>query len=328
MSSLGDVIHTLPLLKILKKNMPQADIDWVVNEEYVLLLKGNPYLNEVIPFKRKEWLSLAGFFKKRKEIKKFAKYLKEKQYDIVIDVQGLFKSAIVVMMAHGKRTIGFSNAREFASLWYDDKVEGDFKRHAVERYLQFAEKLGISWSKVDISFDIPTNDGVRKSLADKLNNLINQDFAIFCPFTRWETKRWDEENFYELEKLLNKENIEVVWVGAKGEYLKREVKHNLIGKINILELYELMKLGKFVVTCDSGAMHISASAGANIFALFGPTSPERTGPYNLKGKNVIIRKEQVQCGPCFDKTCKRKDKFCLNITPEEVLQIIKNSGLI
>lgn len=328
MSSLGDVIHTIPIPGILRKKIPSAKIDWVVNEEYVCLLKGNPNIDEVLPFKRRDWLSVFGFIKNRKELKKFAMYLKNKHYDLVFDFQGLFKSALVVMMAHGKRNIGFSNAREFASLWYDEKVEGDYNKHAVERYLQLLERIDIRWTKDDLEFLIPTNEEVLNSVKQKLKDLNVKTFAVFCPFTRWDTKKWDEENFYRLEELLNSKGIDVVWVGAKSECLKRDVKNSLIGKLTLLELYELMKLSKFVVTCDSGAMHIAASANANIFALFGPTSHIRTGPYNLKGKNYILKKENLVCSPCFSKECKRKDKFCLNIKPEEVFSKINDSGLI
>lgn len=328
MSSLGDVIHTIPIPGILKKNIPSAKIDWVVNEEYVCLLEGNPNIDEVLPFRRKHWLSLFGFIRNRKELKNFAMYLKNKHYDIVFDFQGLFKSALVVMMAHGKKNIGFSNAREFASLWYDEKVEGDYNKHAVERYLQLLEKIGIKWTKDDLEFFIPTNEEVLNSVKQKLQELNVKTFAVFCPFTRWETKKWDEENFHKLEELLNKKGLDVVWVGAKNEFLKKTVKNNLIGKLTLIELYELMKLSKFVVTCDSGAMHVAASANANIFALFGPTSNVRTGPYNLKGKNCIIRKENLSCSPCFSRECKRKNKICLDINPEEVFNKITDCGLV
>ncbi|MCX7770177.1 MAG: lipopolysaccharide heptosyltransferase I [Proteobacteria bacterium] len=328
MSSLGDVIHTIPMVGVLKKNLPNAQIDWVVNEEYSCLLKGNPNINEVIPFKRRDWLNLIGFIKNRREIKKFAMKLKSKRYDVVLDVQGLFKSALVVMMAHGKKNIGFSNAREFASFWYNEKVEGDYTKHAVERYLQLLEPLNLKWTREELEFFIPSTQRDRESLKEKLGDLYYKNFVVFCPFTRWDTKRWEEENFYELERLLNQKGIDVVWIGARNEFLKKDVKNNFIGKFTLLELYELMKLSKFVITCDSGAMHIASSAGANIFALFGPTSHIRTGPYNLRGKNFIIRKEDLYCSPCFEKECKRKDKFCLEISPKEVFDRIANSGLI
>lgn len=328
MSSLGDIIHTIPIAGILKKKLINAQIDWVVNDEYTCLLNGNPNINKVLAFKRKQWLSIIGFFRNRREIKKFAMELKNQNYDIVFDFQGLFKSALVVMMAHGKKNIGFSNAREFASFWYDEKVKGDYNRHAVERYLQLLEVINISCTKEDLDFFIPSTKKDLDSVTNKLKELNVKDFAIFCPFTRWKTKKWNEDNFYKLEELLNEKGLQVVWVGAKDESLKKPVKNNLIGKLNLLELYELMKLSRFVVTCDSGAMHIAACANANIFALFGPTSYIRTGPYNLKGRNYIINKENLDCSPCFSKECKKKSNICLDISPKEVFDKIVSSGLI
>ncbi len=328
MSSLGDVIHAIPFVGILKKNLPDAKIDWVVNDEYACLLKDNPNIDEIFPFDRKRWLNIFGFFSKRREIRSFSMTLKKRNYDLVFDLQGLFKSALVVMMAHGKKNVGFSNAREFASFWYNFKVRGDYNRHAVERYLQLLEVINISWSKEDIDFFIPSTKKNKDTVLEKLRELNVQDFAIFCPFTRWETKRWDEKNFFKLEELLNNKGLEVVWVGSKDEALNKPVKNNMIGKLSLLELYELMKLSKFVVTCDSGAMHIAAAANANIFAFFGPTSDIRTGPYNLRGKNFIISKEKLECRPCFDKYCKRKDKKCLDISAKEVFDKIIDSGLL
>lgn len=328
MSSLGDVIHTLPLVRVLKKYIKSAEIDWVVNEEYTILLNGNPDINEIIPFRRRDWLSFFGFFKHRKEIKNFATHLKKKHYDVVIDVQGLFKSAIVVAMASGKRTLGFENAREFSNFLYDEKIKGDYSKHAVERYLQFAESLGIKWNKEDLFFHIPSKDIDRENLKKKLNSLSDKNIVVFCPFTRWETKVWDEENFHKLEELLESLDLEIVWIGSKNEKLKKDVKNNFIGVFNLLELYELMKISRFVVTCDSGAMHLASCANANIFALFGPTSDIRTGPYNLKGKNYIIKKSNLECAPCFDKACKRNDKACMSFSAEEVFDIIKASGLV
>lgn len=328
MSSLGDVIHTLPLVSILKRGLPNSTIDWVVNEEYTILLEGNPYISEVIPFKRKDWLSWKGFFKNIIEIKRFAMNLKRKHYDLVIDVQGLFKSALVVAMASGKKTIGFSNAREFASFFYDVKIYGNYNLHAVERYLQIAEMLNLSWEKKDLEFNVPSKEDDKKRLLEKLGNLKDRKLVVFSPFSRWQTKLWDEKKFQELEELLKKENYEVVWVGSPEEKLSIKVKNNFVGKLDLLELYELMKLSSFVITCDSGAMHIASAADANIFAFFGPTSPKRTGPYTIKGKSFIIKKDGVECAPCFSKTCKYSTKECLNIEPQEIFNIIKKSGII
>jgi heptosyltransferase-1 len=326
MSSLGDVVHAIPLAKVLKNGISGCTIDWVVNEEYAELLKGNPHIDEVIPFKRKEWLTLTGFFKNIKEVKNFAMYLKKKHYDLVIDVQGLFKSALVVLMAAGKRDMGHSNAREFSPVFYHEKVYGDPGLHAVERYLLFADKLGIKWQREELEFFIPFEKediAIVDSLLQKAS-LTEKNFAVFCPFSRWETKMWDERNFHALGKMLNNKGIGVVWTGEKGERLNREAKNNFIGKLSIKQLYCLMKKSKFVVTCDSGAMHIAGAADANIFALFGPTSPEKTGPYTIKGRAVVIKKDGVSCAPCFGRECD-KQNACLEIKPEEVLQKIEET---
>lgn len=326
MSSLGDVVHAIPLVDVLKKGIPDCEIDWVVNEEYAGMLTGNPNISEALPFKRKEWLSLGGFFKNIAAVKNFSMNLKRKHYDLVIDVQGLFKSALVALMASGKRVMGFSNARELAHTCYNIKVAGETGLHAVEHYLLFAKQLGIAWQKSELKFFMPVSpeDGAAVDALLTEHSLAGKRFAVFCPFSRWETKMWDEKHFHALEAMLNEKGVEAVWTGGKNERLCREVKHNFIGRLSVNQLYCLMKKSFFVVTCDSGAMHIAAAADADIFALFGPTSPERTGPYTIKGRAVVIRKDDLPCAPCFSRQCNKR-KVCLDITPEEVFRKIEES---
>lgn len=326
MSSLGDVVHTLPLVELIKKGMPDAEIDWVVNEEYTGLLKGNPNISDVLPFKRKEWLNMHGFFRNILAVKKFAMGLKKKHYDLVIDVQGLFKSALVVLMASGKKVIGFADAREFASSFYDVKVAGDPGLHAVERYLLLAKQLNISWQRSELGFYVPVSTAdiaaVNTLLAE--HSLEGKRLAIFCPFSRWGTKMWEEKNFHELEALINQKGLEIVWTGAENEKPGKSVDHDFTGRLTINQLYYLMKKADFVVTCDSGAMHVAAAADAHIFALFGPTSDEKTGPYVINGRAVVIRREDISCAPCFSRDCPRQ-KACMDIKPEEVFKKIEET---
>ncbi|MCX7991531.1 MAG: glycosyltransferase family 9 protein [Proteobacteria bacterium] len=324
MSSLGDVVHTIPFVRVLKKYIPYADIDWVVNENYENLLKGNPDISEVISFKRRKWLNPFGFFINLSELKKFSRYLKSKKYDYVIDLQGLFKSVLIVFMAGGKKNIGFSNPREPVSSFYDEKIEGDYSKHAVLRYLDLLKPLNINWQKEDIEFYIPLKEGDIDYVNQSLESMgvIGKKYVVFAPFSRWKTKMWNEKNFKILADMLENRNLPVIFVGDKNESLSYEPKKSLIGRLSVNQLYYLMKGAEFVLTCDSGAMHIASASGTKIFAIFGPTSGERTGPFSLKKGATIIRKEGVECAPCFKREC-NKSMECMDITAEEVLKIIE-----
>ncbi len=324
MSSLGDVIHTLPFVKILKKHLSDSKIDWLINENYVSLVKGNPYLSEVIPFDRK-WLSFSGFLKNLLVIKRWANNLKEKRYDFVFDLQGLYKSMLVLMMAHGKKNIGFSNPREPVSFIYDIKIEGDYSKHAVLRYLSLLKGIHIDYSEEDIDFYIPLSD-LEKERVDniiKSQNLTDKNFAVFAPFSRWQTKMWGINRFKKLAELFEDAGLPILFSGDRKEELGFETQRSLVGMLSVNELYYLMKKSLFVLTCDSGAMHIASAAGTKVFAIFGPTSEKRTGPF-MKGDSCkIIRKDNVACAPCFKRSCEI-GLVCMDMEPESLFEIIKS----
>lgn len=329
MSSLGDVIHTLPLVKLLKDRFKQdIIIDWVINNEYLSLIENNGIVRNAIPFKRKEWLSLSGFFKTFGEIRKFSRRLKEEYYDVVLDVQGLLKSALVVAMAGGRHNVGFSDAREGATLFYNTKIEVKNPMHAVEKNLLFLDFFNVKWERNEIAFPIPLSEADISFVEETLKlSKITGDFVVFCPFSRWVTKIWAEERFHQLEAMLKKRGLFVLWTGSKNEHLKSPVQFDFTGKFTLNQLYYLMKRSRFVVTNDSGAMHLATAAGVDIVAIFGPTSPLKTGPYTVKNKAVIIRRSDLSCSPCFRKSCDIGN-VCLDISAEEVMARIEKELLV
>ncbi len=324
MSSLGDVIHTLPLAKILKDRFGEnITIDWVINSEYKSLIENNGIVRRAIPFRRREWLSLSGFIKSFREVRAFAKELKSEQYDVVLDVQGLLKSALVVAMAGGKHTVGFSDAREGATFFYNTKIAVDGVMHAVDKNLLFLNFFNISWQKDDIAFPVTISDNDRRYVDQILAQLqLKKPFAVFCPFSRWQTKMWGEEKFHRLEEMLEKLDIPVIWTGSKNEKLKTSAKYDLTGKLSLNQLFYLMTMSYFVVTCDSGAMHLASAAGADIISLFGPTSPVKTGAYGIKNRVIVMQRNDLSCVPCFGKNC-NIGNVCMDISPEKVFGKIR-----
>lgn len=327
MSSLGDIIHTIPFVNILHNKLSdKAQIDWVVNNEYLSLIKNNGIIRNAIGFDRKQWLSPIGFIKTFKEIKNFSNMLKSERYDLVLDLQGLLKSALVATIAAGKKTIGFSDAREGATIFYDIKINAPSDIHALEKNLFFLDYFNLKWQIDEIDFPIYVSDDDASYINKQLEtfNIADKKFAVFCPFSRWQTKMWDENNFHMLENLLVANGINIIWTGSKNEKLTKDVSYNLIGKLSLNQLYYLFKKCLFVVTCDSGAMHLASAAGSNVFTIFGPTSPKKTGPYNVKGSSVIIRKDGLSCSPCFKRHCDIGN-VCLDISANEVFKKIKET---
>ena len=337
LSSIGDVVHTLPAVASLSKAFPGIKIDWLVEEAASGLLQGHPLLNEVIVVKHHGWFSELG----RNLL--VGRYLKGKSYNVVLDFQGLFKSGIWVFLSGGSRRVGFSNSRELSHLFLNEKLPAyDIEKHAVLRYLDLARAAGGSPVKRG-------NEVFRLHYTDedelKVGGLLSEHglkegdpFFAVCAHARWPTKLWSEKCFGEAVSAIEKRfGIRPVIVGSPAEAdmagkiveaaagssegadgsegaVGSEGAINLAGKTNLRELSYLLSLARFALTVDSGPMHIAAAAGTPVVALFGPTASNRTGPFG--DTHRVIRKD-LDCAPCFKKKC--ADPKCMNtITPEEV----------
>lgn len=322
LSSIGDVIHTLPSLQALRRGLgKKARIDWLVEEAASSVLKNHPLLDRLIIVKR-------GWLRNRGENLKTAKELSKEAYDIVLDFQGLLKSGVWVKLTKGKRRIGFSNARELSHVFYNEKLPPfDIERHAVDRYLDLAKHAGGVIE--DAGFTLKTNANIKDSALKKLKRAgVKGKFFIIIARARWATKLWDDAKFVEVAKKAKEDyGLTPVLVGGREDAASLEKMRfdigegavNLAGQTDLNELAEVLRGAEFVITVDSGPMHLAAAAGAKVIALFGPTAPWRTGPY---GQGHTIIRKGLKCSPCFRKKC--ADLKCMNgITAEEVLSAVQ-----
>lgn len=324
LSSIGDVIHTLPSLSALRKGLgKKARIDWLVEEAASGILKNNQLIDNVIIAKR-------GWKKHLRDNLKTANYLAGQHYDMALDFQGLLKSGIWVYLSKAKRRVGFSNSRELSHIFLNEKLPPfDIEKHAVDRYLTLARHAGGLVEGADFSLNIPraSKDSGQKIL-QKNGVPKGSRFVVLIARARWETKLWDDRKFAELAKKVSENTgLIPVFVGSEGdrgalEKIKADSGAkaiNLAGLTNLDELAAVLKLSSLVVTVDSGPMHLAAAAGAKIVALFGPTAPWRTGPYG--SGHTIIRKG-LKCSPCFKKKC--SPVKCMDeITVDEVLAAVE-----
>jgi heptosyltransferase I len=319
LSAIGDVVHTLPLLEVLRKNLPKARIDWLVEEDASDLIEGHSALDRVIVSRRKLWLkNLAGRGRTRTTIKEmlgFVKELRSEQYDLVIDMQGLFKSGLLTGLARGRRKIGFTWAREGSTLFLSEPpfFEDQHRQHAIKRYLETATILGCEL-KPWIG-RIP----VRGSHEHRVDGLLRDcglngnRLAAINPMAKWETKLWEPERFAGLaDRIHDQLDMTVVFTGSKEDHpvieaicsrMKNQGAVNLAGRIGLKELASLYTRCEVLISTDTGPMHIGAAMGCPVIALFGPTAPWRTGPYG-NGHEVI--REDPSCSPCFKKHCPHK----------------------
>jgi len=323
LSSIGDVVHTLPALESLSRGFRskgiKARIDWLVEEAASSVLKNHPLINDLIVVKR-------GWGKNFRANLKIARSLKASEYDLVLDFQGLLKSGIWVYLSNGKKRVGFANARELSHFAYNEKLPAyDIERHAVDRYLDLAASAGGQRGEAIFRLDAgKATESIKKKLKAKG---VVEPFFVMVTRGRWATKLWKDEKFIELAgRLIKDKKLRAVFVGSPSdrEGLDRmstaigKGAVNMAGETDLKELFALFRLGKFAVTVDSGPMHIAAASGTKVIALFGPTAPWRTGPY---GPGHIIIRKGFPCSPCFKKVC-GSPKCMEEITVEDVLEAV------
>lgn len=332
LSAIGDVIHTLPSLSALRKLYPEANITWVIEEDSADIIKDHPYLNRVIISRRKKWMAdlksphLAN--RTIREIKAFIRTLKGRSYDLVIDFHGLFKSSIIVFLSGGKRKLGYDSMQELSGLFLNEKIREDMEKHAVDRYLDFLHHLGSDIDEKE--FLIPVQEENRNRVINLLtiNNIDRKErFVAVNPVAFWETKLWEDDKFARLcDRIAENLKAKVILTGNRSDGIIKNIQSlmlqpsvNLGGQTTLRDLAYLYSLSSVVITTDSGPMHISASMGTPVVALFGPTDPLRTGPY---GRGHMVIRKEMSCSPCFLKKCNSK-KCMEEITVEEVFQAVE-----
>jgi lipopolysaccharide heptosyltransferase II len=334
-SSLGDIVHALPVLAGLRDAYPDAHIAWLVGSSFAPLLADHPLLDEVITFDRhgygkmlKNWRSLAEFAH-------FCVGLRRRRFDLVIDLQGLFRSGFFALVTGARQRIGFAEARELAPLLYSRRVRGTISRestrlfrsastlpqplpereggldsHAVERNLTLAGALGLPVEPALFPLGLRADElaTARARLAQAAGEPLTE-FVAVLPGTRWESKRWPAERLAELIDRLHADGLpRCVLLGAPDERSfsdpVRAAAHtptvDLVGRTSLRELTALLALASLVICHDSGPMHIAAALHKPLVAIFGPTNPVRTGPYSDSARVVAL---PLECAPCYRRRC-------------------------
>ncbi|MGC2061440.1 MAG: lipopolysaccharide heptosyltransferase I [Thermodesulfovibrionales bacterium] len=319
-SSLGDVVHSLPFLNSLHACFPEASIDWVIARGLDGLLEGHPMLDRLIVIDKDRWRRISQAAVTLTELKDLFRTLRARRYDLVVDLQGLLRSGLITKATRARVRVGFSEAREGSRLFYTRTVRGGREVHAVDRYLKVAAALGCETKNV--VFPLPSSTGVSEKVKEVRNNLKN--YIVLVPGARWDTKIWPVGNFGALASMLP---LKSVVIGGSGDRERAEEivrlsggrAFSVAGNTNLPELVELMRTAQCVVTNDSGPMHIAAALGIPVVAIFGPTSPVRTGPY---GQRHVILKSERGCAPCYKRRC--ADVRCMrDITVDMVLEKTK-----
>jgi len=333
LSAIGDVVHTLAFLDVLHRNFPGARIDWLVEEGAAGIIEGHPAIRRVIISRRKTWLRKLmddrSYRTVLREILSFLKDLRRVRYDCVIDMQGLLKSGMLVGLSRGKRKVGMAGGREGAWLFLKETpIRVNYHQHAIDRYLEVAAYLGCLWDRWDNQ--IPVLESYQNAMDRLLSDhgFKGGDLVALNPMAKWKTKLWEPAFFAALaDRIMTELSCRVVFTGSKGDLpvienilsMMEQKPLNFTGKTGLKELACLYGRCRVLVTTDTGPMHMAAAMGCPVVALFGPTSPLRTGPHG-PGHRVLT--SGADCGPCFKKSCEKW--FCMrDITVQSVFDAVR-----
>ena len=313
MSAIGDVIHTLPALNALRAHFTDAYITWLVEEAASSIIESHEAVDRVIISKRERWLKeLVGVscLKNMRDIFRFIEELRDTRYDLVIDFQGLLKSAVMVQLCRGKRKIGYDKTREFSYLVLNERLSPyDRDKHAILRYLDLIRNLGVNTGNIE--FNVPSGKNLRAQARSLLSQKgwNRQPVVAINPMAKWDTKLWDAGNFSRLaDMLVQNLGCFVVFTGSKTdeeEIIKifsgmNNSCANLAGLTDLRVLAALYEICTCLISTDTGPMHLAAAVGSPVVALFGPTAPWRTGPF---GEGHQVLRADLSCSPCFKKEC-------------------------
>jgi heptosyltransferase-1 len=263
LGAMGDIIFTLPAVASLKHSFPGWHLSWAIEPQWAPLLEENPFVDGVVPIRRD---TPAG-------VLDTCRLLRGARYDFVVDFQGLIKSALVASVARTSRIFGFDygQARErLAALFYSDTITTQ-ARHMVEKHLDLAAAAGAA-SALRV-FPLP--------LGRAENDLPAGDFVIASPLAGWQSKQWPLEHYGVLARLLRRElDVPLVLDGPpRSRPLLAQVPEAVSHASSVAGLIYATRRAAAVVGVDSGPLHIAAALGKPGVALYGPTDPERNGPY-------------------------------------------------
>lgn len=331
LSSIGDIVHTLPTLAAVRKALPAAEISWAVEKSSAEILRGNALINNLIEMDTR---SLRGgkiieeiLLDASRQIRQLRKF----EFNVALDFQGLLKSGAIAKFSKAKRLYGFdkSNLREPASRFLlTETIEIPKQIHVIRKNLALAEKaLSIPVPTENFEFPIATSDE-HKAEAAKIISETGEKFAILNPAGGWVTKLWHAEKFGALADKLWEENglVSVVTTAPNETNLADKVLQNsksgkvFLAQTSLKGFYELAKRTRVYVGGDTGPTHLAVAANAPVVGIFGPTEWWRNGSPNPA--DICVERNDINCRvDCHRRTC--SNWICMDISVETVFNAVQ-----
>ena len=325
---LGDTLFATPFIRAVREKYPGAYIAILTHPRCYKMLEGNPNIDEIIIYdEKKQHRNLLGKFS-------IASYIRSKKFDAAFILKKSLSRTLLLLFSKIPRRIGYGSKR--AGFLLTEKAGiPDKKLHKVEYFLNLAKAAGIETKNKNYEILISDNDTKEGEKILNDAGIKDKGFIALNAGGNWDLKRWPAENFAELgDKIFEKLGSAIILTGAEKDIVLAEniaglMKHRpliLCGKTTLKTLGAIFKKAICVISNDSGPMHLGVAVGTRVVAIFGPTSPELTGPYG-DGRYIVLRKDTGCKIPCYDLKC--KDNRCMKaVTAEDVLgalyEIIKH----
>lgn len=322
LSSIGDVIHALPVSYAIRETYPDAHITWVVEPPAYDIVAMDTCVDEIILFRKKEFRSLGGFLREFGPLKR---KIRERRYDVVLDLQGLFKSAAIAALAQapkGKK-YGMWNMREGSQLISQPVPGPGGEEHAVDHYLDTARAIGCRVKEVRFPLVVPEEEQERtRQIVSQAGAQMGNPYVVLVVGASWPTKCWPTKSFAALGDWLYQHRLIPVLVGngpvehQRAEAIGRQMEIppvGLVGRLSFPQLTCLFSQAQAVVGGDTGPTHLACGIGTPTIMLMGPTYKVRTGLY---GQMEHVLEVPQDCRCCMKRACPL-GRDCLSAIPPE-----------
>jgi len=311
-SSFGDIIQANPVISAIKTEWNNAQIDWLVFDKFKSIVELFDDVTNIKVWKRNG--GIKAFFEILKDCSK-------QNYDLVIDLQGLLRTALFAFLLKAKQKVGVSGMKELSWLLIKQPYIRNKKENAVIRNLNSVSF--ITNKKYSVNFEFKQNILSDINL-EKYNIKKDDKFISFVPFARGKTKNWKFEYYNKLAEMIAEKYsyIKIIVLGSKEDFgkIKNDNVIDLCGKTNINELAQILSKSLLTVGADTGPMHLANAIGTKNIFIFGGSDIYETAPYGNISK---VLSSNLPCSPCRGKCVFKTEKCLENIKPQDVFESIR-----
>lgn len=325
LSAIGDTIHAVPAVAALKELQPDCQITWCVESRSAAMVECLSTVSRVIRLHTHGWRHGRHLADAKSPWRSFRE-IRDTRYDVVIDFQGLLKSAVVVRLARTDHRIGWDkdSLREpAAARFYTEQVVAG-GGHVIDRCARLVAPLGVTLPVPRVfPFQLPASAGARA--ANECSALDGRPFIMINPGAGWPTKQWPPERYAQVGRLVRERLARevVVTYGPREEPLVERMRSEDSRirplRLTLAELAALAEHADCFLSGDTGPMHIASASGAPVVALFGPTDPVRNGPFH---RNDITLHHPLPCSNSYKRRCDEAMHRCMDFTVDEVFAAV------